>query len=102
MESRSYSTRVLFTARGAKSGLLAGIAAQYGLSIVGSDPSQSIELYEDLLTSRELLREVGRQQYQIHVGKQVKRGTLSELYGIHAGNRGVEADLAVDELRNHM
>jgi uncharacterized protein involved in exopolysaccharide biosynthesis len=102
MESRSYSTRVLFTARGAKSGLLAGIAAQYGLSIVGSDPSQSIELYEDLLTSRELLREVGRQQYQIHVGKQVKRGRLSELYGIHAGNRGVEADLAVDELRSHV
>ena len=102
MEPRSYSTRVLFTAKGGQSGLLAGIAAQYGLSIVGSDPSQSIEFYEDLLRSHELLSEVAKKQYRIHVGKVVKQGTLPQLYGIHAGTRDAEVDLAVDVLRPHI
>jgi uncharacterized protein involved in exopolysaccharide biosynthesis len=102
MEPPSYSTRVLFTARGSQSGLLAGIAAQYGLSIVGSDPSQSIEFYEDLLKSHELLSEVAKSQYRARVGKVVKQGTLPELYGIHAGTRDAEIDLAVDVLRGHI
>lgn len=102
MEPRSYSTRVLFTSRGSQSGLLAGIAAQYGLSIVGSDPSQSIEFYEDLLKSHELLREVAKKEYQIHDSKGVRRGTLPQLYGIHAGTRDAEIDLAVDVLGGHI
>ena len=102
MEPRSYSTRVLFTSRGSQSGLLAGIAAQYGLSIVGSDPSQSIEFYGDLLSSHELLREVAKKEYQIHSGKGVKQGTLPQLYGIHAGTRDAEIDLAVDVLQGHI
>jgi len=99
MEPPSYSTRVLFTARGGQSGLLAGIAAQYGLSIVGSDPSQSIEFYEDLLRSHELLSEVARKQYRIPWRKGAKQGTLPQLYGIHAGTRDAEVDLTVNELR---
>jgi uncharacterized protein involved in exopolysaccharide biosynthesis len=102
LEPRSYSTRVLFTARGSQSGLLAGIAAQYGLSIVGSDPSQSIEFYEDFLKSHELLSEVAKKQYQTHNEKGVKLGTLPQLYGIHAGTRDAEVDLAVDVLRAHI
>ncbi len=101
-EPRSFSTRVLFTSRGSQSGLLAGIAAQYGLSIVGSEPSQSIKFYEELLTSHELLREVAKKEYQTHDGKGVQRGTLPQLYGIHAGTRDAEVDLAVDVLRGHI
>jgi uncharacterized protein involved in exopolysaccharide biosynthesis len=93
---------VLFTSRGSQSGLLAGIAAQYDLSIVGSDPSQSIEFYGDLLKSHELLREVAKKEYQIHDRKEVKRGTLPQLYGIHAGTRDAEIELAVDVLRGHI
>src|SRR5438105_15575867 len=52
-ETRYYSTRVEFTPRGSSSGLLAGIAAQYNLSIVGIDPSQSIEFYEGLVKTNE-------------------------------------------------
>jgi len=102
LEPRSYSTRVLFTAKGSQSGLLAGIAAQYGLSIVGSDPSQSIEFYEDFLKSHELLSEVAKKQYHMRTEKGVKQGTLPQLYGIHAGTRDAEVDLAVDVLRAHI
>lgn len=102
MAPRSYSTQVLFISRGSQFGPLAGIAAQYGLSIVGSDPSQSIAFYEDLLTSHELLREVAKKEYQIHDSKGVKRGTLPQLYGIRAGTRDAEINLAVDVLQRHM
>src|SRR5260221_7283057 len=66
-ETRYYTTRVEFTPRGASSGLLAGIAAQYNLSILGVDPSQSIEFYEGLVKSNELLRGVAAREYQVRV-----------------------------------
>jgi uncharacterized protein involved in exopolysaccharide biosynthesis len=101
-ESRTYTTRVLFTARGARAGALAGIAAQYGLTIVGADPSQSIEFYEELLRSSEVLRGVANQQYEVRKGKRVIRGTLPVIYGIHAGSREAEIDLAAVQLRDHV
>jgi len=101
-EQPYYSTRVQFTARGAPSGLLAGIAAQYGLSIVGSDPSQSIEFYEDLLKSTELLRQVAKREYQVRTPNGMVRGTLPVLYQIHAGSREAEINLAALELRDHI
>jgi uncharacterized protein involved in exopolysaccharide biosynthesis len=97
-ETRTYSTAVMFTARGAKSGLLAGIAAQYGLSIVGADPSQSLEFYESLMNSPELLREVAKQQYEIHTRNGVRRGQLPVFYGIHAGSHDAEIALAMRRL----
>jgi uncharacterized protein involved in exopolysaccharide biosynthesis len=99
MEPRSYSTRALFTVRGGQSGLVAGIAAQYGLSIVGSDASQSIEFYEDLLKSSELLREVAKMDYRVRSGNGVRQGKLPPMLGIHAGTRDAEFDVAVDVLR---
>ena len=101
-EPRSYTTRVLFTARGARAGALAGIAAQYGLTIVGADPSQSIEFYEELLRSNEVLRAVASQQYEVRKGKKVVRGTLPVIYGIRAGSREAEIDLAAVELRDQV
>jgi len=65
MEPRYYSTHVLFTARSAQSSPLGGIAAQFGLTIVGDDPTQSIEFYEDLLKSTELLRRVAAHEYRV-------------------------------------
>jgi uncharacterized protein involved in exopolysaccharide biosynthesis len=102
MQPRGYTTRVLFTAQGAQSGLLAGIAAQYGLSIVGSDPSQSLEFYEDLIRSPELLREVAKHQYQVHTEKGIVRGTLPVVLGIHAGSRDAEIDLAALQIRGNI
>ncbi len=101
-ETRYYSTRVEFTPRGASSGLLAGIAAQYNLSIVGFDPSQSIEFYEGLVKSNELLRRVAAREYQVRVNGRLVRGTLPGFFGIHAGSKAAEIDLAALELRDHI
>jgi uncharacterized protein involved in exopolysaccharide biosynthesis len=86
-ESKSYTTRVLFTARGAKSGLLASIASQYGLSIVGSDPGRSLRFYEDLIRANEVLRAVANQEYEVRKDDRVIRGKLPVMYGIRAGSR---------------
>lgn len=101
-ETSSYATKVEFTPRGASTGLLAGIASQYNLSIIGSDPSQSIEFYEALLRSNELLRRVAAREYQVRVKGRVVRGQLPVFYGIHAGSRDAELDLAADQLRNRI
>ena len=101
-QTQYYSTRVEFTPRGASSGLLAGIAAQYNLSIVGVDPSQSIEFYEGLVKSNELLRRVASREYQVRVNGRLVRRTLPTFYEIHAGSRAAEIDLAANELRNHI
>jgi uncharacterized protein involved in exopolysaccharide biosynthesis len=99
MEPKYYSTRVLFTARSASAGALGGIAAQFGLSIVGEDPSQSIEFYEDLLRSNELLRQVAKHEYRVQMPKGVVTGQLPVFYGIHAGTRDAEVDVAAATLR---
>jgi uncharacterized protein involved in exopolysaccharide biosynthesis len=99
MEPKYYSTRVLFTAKGGSAGALGGIAAQFGLSIVGEDPSQSIEFYEELLRSTELLRQVSRHEYRVQTPKGVVTGPLPVFYGIHAGSREAEIDIAVGKLR---
>lgn len=101
-ETRYYSTTVEFTPRGASSSLLAGIAAQYNLSIVGVDPSQSIDFYEGLVKSNELLRRVAAREYQVQVNGRLVRGTLPTFYRIHAGTQPAEIDLAALELRNHI
>lgn len=97
-----YVTVVEFSPRGATSGLLAGIAAQYNLSIVGVDPSQSIEFYEGLVKSNELLRRVAAREYQVRANGRVVRGTLPSFYKIHARSKDAEIDLAAVELRNHI
>lgn len=99
-EPRYYSTRALFIARGSPSGLVGDIAAQFGLSIVGNDPSQSIEFYEDLLRSPELLRAVAKRQYAVRTQKGIVRGQLPVFYGIHAGSRDAEVDLAALKIRD--
>jgi len=101
-QTRSYSTAVEFTPRGASSGLLAGIAAQYNLSIVGVDPSQSVEFYEGLVKSNELLRRVAEREYHVRVKDRLVRSTLPSFYGIHAGSKDAEIDLAVNQLRDHI
>jgi uncharacterized protein involved in exopolysaccharide biosynthesis len=101
-QTRSYTTGVEFTPRGASSSLLAGIAAQYNLSLVGVDPSQSIEFYESLVKSTELLRRVAAREYQVRVNGRVVRGTLPTFYKIRAGTKDAEIDLAAIELRSRI
>jgi uncharacterized protein involved in exopolysaccharide biosynthesis len=99
-ERKSYTTRVLFTARGAKSGLLAQIANQYGLSIVGSDPGRSTKFYEELIRANEVLRAVANKEYQVRTKKGLLRGKLPVMYGIKAGSREAEIDLAALQLQS--
>lgn len=101
-ETRYYTTGVEFSPRGASSGLLAGIAAQYNLSILGADPSQSVEFYESLVKSSELSRRVAGREYQVRVNGRLVRGTLPGFYKIHAGSKDAEINLAAVELRDHI
>jgi uncharacterized protein involved in exopolysaccharide biosynthesis len=99
MEPRYYSTHVLFTARGAQSSPLGGLAAQFGLTIVGDDPTQSMEFYEDLLKSTELLRRVTAHDYRVRTPKGVVTGKLPVFLKVHAGSPEAEIDVAAVKLR---
>jgi uncharacterized protein involved in exopolysaccharide biosynthesis len=101
-EPKSYTTKVSFTARGAKSGLLAQIANQYGLSIVGSDPGRSTKFYEELIRANEVLRAVADRNYEVRTKKGVLRGKLPVMYGIKAGSREAEIDLAAVQLQSNL
>ncbi len=101
-ERKSYTTRVLFTARGAKSGLLATIANQYGLSIVGSDPGRSTIFYEELIRANEVLRAVASKEYAVRTKSGLLRGKLPVMYGIEAGSRGAEIDISAVQLQSNL
>lgn len=61
---------------------LAGLAAQYGVAIPGSDNTQSPAFYASLLESDELLETVASQRYTVPMNGQIVAGDLAEIFEI--------------------
>jgi len=92
---RTYTASASFIARedvGAAVSQLAGIAAQFGVSVGGAQSSESPEFYAELLTSRTLLDEVVQSEFVVAVGPRfllwggdsIGSGTLVEILGLDA------------------
>lgn len=60
---------------------LSGIAAQLGVPVPGSDPTESPQFYADLVASRELLRRTAVQQYTPLDGDTTHRAPLTVVLG---------------------
>ncbi|MEO7042473.1 MAG: hypothetical protein ABI035_09445 [Gemmatimonadaceae bacterium] len=58
---------------------LSSLAVQFGVS-VGNDPGQSLQFYTDLLSSREILLQVGSAEYEL---PSADSGRLANLYQVY-------------------
>jgi uncharacterized protein involved in exopolysaccharide biosynthesis len=78
---RFYSTEAEFMPQGARGqSQLLGLARQFGISI-GSDAGDTPQFYMDLITSRLILGEVAKKQYEMKTDSGVSSGTLIKLLG---------------------
>jgi uncharacterized protein involved in exopolysaccharide biosynthesis len=100
LNPESYTATAVLMPQGAKapSGV-AGLASQVGLSVPGTD--DNLQLYADLLKSREILRAVAERRYTFTTENGLRTATLVELYG-GAAKGALRAASAIRRLREHI
>lgn len=84
---------------------LAGIASQFGLSLPNVEDPGSLEFYEELARSRDLLREVVQSTLRFVVRPESNDsigGTVLELYGVSGDTPDERVQRAVDLLRGNV
>lgn len=97
---RTYTASTSFTPRAtdvSKSGL-GNIAAQFGVAVPGSDPSQSPDFYVDLLLSRPVLHGIVDTTYALGSGAPQPLAELLEADGTSAAERSDDAIRRLREL----
>lgn len=79
---------------------LAGMAAQFGLIMGGAADAESLDFYDQLLQSHELLSAVALHEYEVPVdeGADTLRGNLISLYGIKGDTPKERLNAAVKRL----
>ena len=99
-QPESYTATAILMPQGAKAPAgVAGIASQVGINIPGTE--DNLQLYADLLKSREILRAVAERPYTFATEKGVRTSTLVDLYG-GSGQRPFRAVSAVRRLGDHV
>ena len=80
-QPESYTVTAILMPQGAKAqaGGIDGLASRVGISIPGME--DNLQLYADLLKSREILRAVAEKPYTFGTEKGVRTSTLVDLYG---------------------
>lgn len=80
---KRYTAEAQFMPKGARGqSQLGGIAAQFGVTINTGDPTQSPQLYTDLLETKGLLWPVAQKQYTITTDSGVVTGDLMKIFHI--------------------
>jgi uncharacterized protein involved in exopolysaccharide biosynthesis len=95
---RAYSSTSVFMPRAAQRATsgLAGIAAQFGIPLNGGNTDESVTLYAELPTSREILRELAMTEFRFALRAHPTdtiRGTPIDLLDVHG-------DTPLDRLNN--
>lgn len=92
LESRTYTSETTFIVRARQStSPVAGIAAQLGITVSGTDPNQSADFYADLITSQEVLDSAVRSTYALGS----RRATLVELLQAKGESPALRVDNAI-------
>jgi uncharacterized protein involved in exopolysaccharide biosynthesis len=99
-QPESYTVTAILMPQGAKAptGGVAGFASQVGISLPGMD--DNLQLYAELLKSREILRAVAERPYTFATENGTRTSTLVDLYG--GSNQRLRAVTAVRKLGNHV
>lgn len=100
LQPRQYTSSASFMpqARRASTGS-GGLAAQFGLSVLTADASQSPSFYLDLLTSRNILDSVVTSRYAAGIGGGSGGMTLVDLLHARGRTPGIQREDAVRRLR---
>lgn len=104
---RDYTSRASFAPQLSEGSLsrLAGLAAQFGVSVPTQTGARSPEFYADLLRSRHLLRGAVETGYEVPSADgegATRSGDLVELFGIDAEPRELAVVEAVERLRESL
>jgi uncharacterized protein involved in exopolysaccharide biosynthesis len=81
---------------------MAGLAAQFGVSMANNDGGESPEFYVDLVRSREILHKVVDASYPIPGSSMAKTGTLADIYGFRSGSPVERHEEAVNEVSSQL
>jgi uncharacterized protein involved in exopolysaccharide biosynthesis len=80
---KGYTAEAMFMPKGARGqSQLGGIAAQFGLTVASGDPSQSPQMYTELLETKNVLWPVALKEYRITTDSGVLTGNLVKIYNI--------------------
>ena len=101
---RPYESTASFTPQSgdATRSRLAGLAAQFGITVPVGEAGASLGFYADLLKSREILGRAVRDQYRFAEGGDSIRGDLIQLYHVPGTSDGERFEAAVKRLRGAM
>lgn len=104
LSGRTYTSRGSFMPQSSEASVsrLAGLAAQLGFSVPGSEGGQSPQFYADLLTSRALLQDVLLDEYTVETADGPGRGTLLDLLGIEGDTEALRLDNGIEALRGDL
>jgi len=94
---RKYSTSPAFLPQSSshQGSLTSSLAAQFGLSISTSELGQSPQFYANLITSRQILKELTRGVYSFKDGDKIEQSTLSKLLRIEEGTEELTREKAI-------
>lgn len=96
---RYYSTEAEFMPQGARGqSQLTGLARQFGINI-GTDAGDTPQFYMDLITSRLILGEVAKKQYEMKTDSGVYSGTLIKLLGGGKLPQRAQGPFVVEEMK---
>jgi len=96
---RSYTSTTTFIPVAARSpSNLSGLAAQLGIGVQTTDPSQSPQFYVELLTSREVLRPVVLEKFSARTPTGIVSRNLVQWYGLDAKPAATATSEAIREL----
>jgi uncharacterized protein involved in exopolysaccharide biosynthesis len=96
---REYTSTATFMPQSSDETLsrLSGIAAEFGVTVPGTDPGDSPAFYASLLTSRDILRAVVLTAYPVsHDRGDSARVSLVELYEVEGESSAIRRDRAVE------
>jgi uncharacterized protein involved in exopolysaccharide biosynthesis len=100
VQSRSYTSSASFIPQSkSQSSNLAGLAANFGLSLPGGDAAQSPQFYVDLLRSREVLLSVADSALRLKVGTEERIAPVSDWLGIKASSTELRRLKTLEALR---
>lgn len=101
---KKYTTNVSFApaVSGVDLSQISGLAAQFGLSIPGSDPTQSPLFYADLIQSDPFLQQVAETRYTSVSGGDTISGNIIDLYEIDEKTHGEAVAEAIKLLNDKL
>lgn len=81
---------------------LAGLAAQFGVTVPLGEAGQSLGFYADLLESREILDSVILHPYQVESGGQELSGTLIDILKVKGASDGERLEAANKRVKDNL